>query len=99
MQKHYDELTKLDTEIITVQREEREGVAGLKKTIQMTGIAFPVVIDHRNEETADYSQGAFFTYIIDTQGVIRAILPGTTYDRPTGDQIVAAFKQTLKKDE
>ena len=95
MQKLYDKFKTLDVEILSVHREEREGVEGLKKTIRMTGIKFPPVLDFKNKETAPYSQGAFFTYVIDKSGTIRAILPGTTYERPTGEKILETFKKCV----
>ena len=79
-----------------MQREERLGVKGLQKTAEMTKAQFVFLLDYQNKVTSPYSQGAFFTYIIDKSGVIRAILAGTTYDRPTGDRIVETLEKLVK---
>ena len=37
-------------------------------------------------------------YVLDKQGVIRALLPGTTYDRPPGQTILETAQSVLKEE-
>ena len=96
LQERYDEFKKLDTELVSISREEKLGVEGLGRIRERQGIKFVLLNDYKNEQTPSYSQGAFLTYIIDKQGVIRAVLPGTTYDRPSGQTILETAQRVLK---
>ena len=95
LQERYDEFKKLDAELVSISREEKLGVEGLGRIRERQGIKFVLLNDYQNEQTPSYSQGAFLTYIIDKQGVIRAVLPGTTYDRPSGQTILETAQRVL----
>ena len=93
---HYKNFQKLDTELICVLREEKGGVGGLKKAYNATRVDFPIVNDLGAKSTKDYSKGGFHTYVIDKEGVIRAVLKGVKTKRPSPEQIMKAV-QSLKK--
>lgn len=95
LQELSDAFKQLDAEIVSISREEKLGVEGLGRIRQRQGVEFELLIDYRNEQTPAYSQGAFLTYIIDKKGGIRAILPGTTYERPSGQAILETAKRVL----
>lgn len=99
LQERYDEFKKLDTELVSISREEKLGVEGLGRIRQRQGIKYVLLNDYQNKQTSSYSQGAFLTYIIDKQGIIRAVLPGTTYDRPSGQTILETAQKVLNTKE
>ncbi len=95
LQERYDAFKQLDAEIVSISREEELGVEGLGRIRERQGVEFVLLIDYQNKQTPAYSQGAFLTYIIDKQGAIRAVLPGTTYDRPSGQAILESVQRIL----
>ncbi len=94
MQKNIDAFKKYKTEVISVFREEKEGVAGLKKMRKATGAEFHIWDDTKGKSSKAYSQGGKFnTYVIDEEGVIRAVLEGTKTRRPPA---AAVLKEVAK---
>ena len=98
LQERYDDFKQLDTELVSISREEKLGVEGLGRIRERQGVKFVLLTDYQNKQTPSYSQGAFLTYIIDKQGIIRAVLPGTTHDRPPGQVILETARRVLKAD-
>jgi len=68
----YAKLKQLDTEIIGVFREEKQGREGLTKIRNSTKVKFALVEDLKAEKTGQYSR--FYNYVIDKQGVVQAIV-------------------------
>ena len=79
--------------VIVVFREESEGQEGLKKVVQKTKTPFTLALDTNAVQTKRYSPGKMVhdSYIIDADGIIRAILPGTRYDRAQADGFAQAL--------
>lgn len=96
LQKSYDRIRKLGAEVVSIHREEKLLEKGIQRTIKSTEGEFVFLSDYKNQTTSAYSQGAFFTYIIDRAGIIRKILPGVKYSRATAKSIIAAL-ETLDK--
>ena len=94
LQKNYAKFKSLKTEVIAVFREEEEGVEGLETSKKNTGAEFLFLDDPESKATKAYSQGSkFTTYVIDGEGVIRAVLDGTLRKRP----LAAAVLEELAK--
>jgi hypothetical protein len=81
----------LNTEIVAVFREEKDGVEGLKKAREKTKAAYPFVLDMDAEKTGAYSTEGFSTYII-TAGKVDEELNGTKMIRPNAEKILEALK-------
>ncbi len=96
MQKNIDEFKKYETEVISVFREEKEGLVGLKKMQVATKAEFHLWDDTQAQSSKAYSQGKFNTYVIDAEGVIRAVLEGTKARRPPA---AAVLKEVAKLGE
>ncbi|MGJ8676293.1 MAG: hypothetical protein ACSHX0_02120 [Akkermansiaceae bacterium] len=96
LQKLSPEFTQLNTEILSVFREEKEGVEGAKKAFMKTKFS-PILLDSPAEKTARYSQNDFATYFIDQKGIVKAVLSGTKKNRPTGEIILAEAKKAFNK--
>ena len=84
---------KHNANVLVVFREESEGQEGLKKVLEQTKTEFTLALDSNAEETKRYSPGKMVhdSYIIDSEGVIRAILAGTRYDRAQSDEFARAL--------
>lgn len=95
MQKLAGELEKSNARVLVVFREEEEGQQGLRKIRKHVTADFTLTLDLHAEQTADYGMGppTFETFLIDPEGVIRAIISGTTYDRPRGEDIVRKLRE------
>ena len=95
LQQHYVAVQAAGGEIIAVFREQGPAATGLENCQKNSGAQFLLWNDPQAAATPDYAVGesVFNTYLIDQQGTIRAILSGTTYDRPSGDQIFNTFTQ------
>ncbi len=98
LQERYEAFKDADTEIVAVQREDKTGVKGLERIRKERGVELVLLTDYRNEATSMYSQGAFFTCIIDKQGVVRALLPVTVYDRPHGETILERTQEVVREE-
>ena len=88
-----DLLKKHNATVLVVFREESEGQKGLRKVIEQTKTEFTLALDTNAEQTKRYSPGHMVhdSYIIDSEGLIRAILSGTRYDRAQADEFIAAL--------
>jgi alkyl hydroperoxide reductase subunit AhpC len=92
LQKSYAEFKKLDTEIVAIFREEEAGVEGLEKSIKRIDAKFPMLLDLKSKKTKAYSGEGFATYIVDKEGKIAAMLPGTKTKRPGPTAILTKLK-------
>ena len=81
--------------VIVVFREESDGQDGLKKVAAKTGTRFTLALDTDAKQTKRYSPGnqVHDSYVIDSKGVIRAILKGSRYDRAQADEFATALEQ------
>ncbi len=95
LQERADEFADLNTEVIVVFREEREGVDGLKKTVERSKTSFRLGLDLNKEKTARYSpkRGQFANYVLDRHGVVRGMVDGDLRDRATADELMAFLKE------
>ena len=97
LQKNYKQIKKLGGEVVCVFREEKEGTKGLKKSQSKIKAKFYLLNDLGSKQTAKYSGDSFTTYIIDKQGKIQAILPGTTTKRPPIAKVLKELKKIAPK--
>lgn len=95
LQKHADDISKLNADVYVVFREEKEGVAGLKKIKERTKTSFHLLTDLNKENSAAYSAKprTFDNYVISRDGNVAAIISGTLRTRATAEQIVRHLKQ------
>ena len=93
LQKAYKEIQQHDAQVVAVFREEKLGAEGLMRVKKATGVEYPLVLDFEAKHTSRYSQGSFDTYVIDKEGVIRAVLGGTKLKRPGSEAVLAALKR------
>jgi peroxiredoxin len=97
LQADYTKFEALNTEILCILREEKEGIKGAAKMAKKTGAEFPILLDLGSVNTAGYSVSGFHTYLIDKDGVIRKDLAGTKAERPTSAPILKELKIIEKK--
>ena len=97
LQKDYAKYKALDTDIVCVLREEKDGVEGAKKMAKKTGAEFPILLDLGKKETAAYSGEGFHTYLIDRMGVLRYDIAGVKAKRPTSAMILDELTALSKK--
>ena len=97
LQGDYAKFKALETEIVCVLREEKDGVEGAARMAEKTGAEFPILLDLGNKKTAGYSADGFHTYVIDKKGVIRKDLSGVKVKRPTSETILKELTAVLKK--
>ena len=95
LQKSADEFKALNVEILSVHREEKEGVAGLKKTAKKTQASYHLSSDLGNMSTGAWSKGGFHSYLVHKDGTLVAELKGKKFDRPTAEEILAKAKEVL----
>lgn len=99
LQQQAEEFKKLNTELVFVFREEREGVKGLKKIQAKVKEAnrkhFLLAVDPQKKSSAAYSSKrmTFDNYVIDSKGVLRASIDGTLRDRATAEELIKALKK------
>ena len=86
-------IKKHNANVLVVLREESEGQDGLKKVVAQTKTTFTLALDRNAEKTKRYSPGKMDhdSYIIDSEGVIRAILAGTRYHRAQSDEFAKSL--------
>lgn len=94
LQERADEFRALDTEVIVVFREERDGIEGLKKTREKTKTTFRLGLDLNKDATAVWSskQGQFANYVVDRHGIVRGMVDGDLRDRATADELLQILK-------
>ncbi len=90
---HYKEISEAGAEVIVVFREERDGVAGLRKSQMIGTTKFPLLLDAGAKATPEYSTTGFTTYIIAKDGAVESILAGTKKNRPKAETIIAKVKK------
>ncbi|GAA5494749.1 MULTISPECIES: hypothetical protein [Rubritalea] len=78
----------MDAEVISVFREEKEGVEGLQKTAKRTKASFQLLDDLGATQTKVYSQEGFDSYIIGIDGRVEAKLDGVKKVRPAAKKLV-----------
>ena len=90
LQKEADRFAALNTELIFVFREEREGVEGLKKIQERTKSKFTLAVDLGAKQTSAYSPKTrtFDNYVIDKKGTIRGVIDGTLRVRASAEQLL-----------
>ncbi len=88
-----DLFKKHNANVLVVFREESEGQGGLTKVVDQTKTEFTLALDTNAEQTKQYSPGDMVhdSYIIDSAGMIRAILAGKRYDRAQADEFAKAL--------
>lgn len=92
MQESYDKFEELDTEVIAVFREEKDD-GGLKKSLERIKATFPLVSDLDSEKTKAYSDEGFATYLVNKNGKVAAILPGTKKRRPGSKKVLEELRR------
>lgn len=95
LQKSIEAFKALDVEILSIHREEKEGVAGLKKTAKKTMATYHLSSDLGNTSTGAWSKGGFHSYLVLKDGTLAAELTGTKNDRPTASEILEKAKEVL----
>ena len=85
---------ELGVEVVAVFREEREGIAGLKKIKNRTKVDFTLALDTPANATKAYSNGRkeFDNYLVDGTGVIRGVIDGSVKTRAQSEQLVKMIK-------
>ena len=85
---------ELGVEVVAVFREEREGLAGLKKIRDKTKVEFTLALDTPANATKAYSGGRkeFDNYLVDGTGVIRGVIDGSLKTRAQSEQLVKMIK-------
>ena len=93
LQKQAKKFEELNTEVVLVFREEKEGIAGLKKIKKRTKTTFTLAVDLNKKSSHQYSSvnRTFDNYVIDKSGVIRAVIDGTLMKRANSDQLMAVL--------
>ena len=89
------EFKALNTEVILIFREEKEGVAGLQKIKAKTKTTFTLGVDLDNAATPAYSyrKMTFDNFVIAKDGKVKSIMDGTLKERAN------AMLTTLKQIE
>lgn len=100
MQKQADEFKALNTELIFVFREEKEGAAGLKKIKDSTKTTFTLAVDLDKKSSTAYSTKlmTFDNFVIHKNGNVAAVIAGTLRDRATADELLKVLKKIEGKD-
>ena len=88
-----DLLKEHNANVVVVFREESEGQDGLRKVVEQTKTEFTLALDSNAERTKRYSPGDRIhdSYVIDSAGMIRAILAGKRHDRAQADEFAKAL--------
>ncbi len=95
LQKHEEEFSALNAELVFVFREEQEGVDGLKKIQEKHPSKFTLSLDLNKESSKAYSneRGTFDNFVVEKGGKIVEIIDGTLRQRATAEQLL----KTLSK--
>ncbi len=94
LKKNNDKFADRGVEVIAVFREEKQGLEGLQKTKDKTGVPFTLALDLGAEHTAAYSPGkwVFNSYVVDSSGTVRAIVEGDLRNRAKSEQLLNAIE-------
>ncbi len=100
LQEQADGFKALDTELIFVFREEKDGGDGLKKIKVLTETPFTLAVDLDKKSSIAYSpkRMTFDNYVIDKSGNVVAVIDGTLKDRATAVELLKALKKIEGKD-
>ena len=95
LQKQANDFKALNTELIFVFREESDGADGLKKIKQKTKTDFTLAVDLNKKSSAAYSSKkmTFDNFVIDRNGNVKGIIPGTLRDRATADELLRHLRE------
>lgn len=95
LQKHAEKFEALNAQLIFVFREESKGVEGLKTIQKRHKTEFTLSVDLNKKSSKAYSpkKGDFDNYVIDQQGNIVGIVPGTLRTRATVQQLTAILEK------
>lgn len=91
LQKSYPKMKELGAELVVVYRED--DAAGVKKAIANAKAEFPMVVDQNKKQTGSYSPVGYDVYVVDKEGVVRAVLEGTKAARPSAKDILAELEK------
>lgn len=94
LQKHAADFKSLNTELVFVFREEKEGVNGLKKIKGKTKTTYTLAVDLNKKSTAGYSSKrmTFDNFVVSKDGKVNAIIDGSLRTRATAEQLLKALK-------
>ena len=81
--------------MVSVFREERKGIEGLKIASQKASGFSPILLDTPAKKTESYSKNDFATYFSGKDGTIKASLSGTKHVRPTGEVILKKAQEVF----
>lgn len=100
LEEHTEKFEEMGVEVIAVFREEQQGVDGLAKIKEKTGVNFTLCLDTGAEQTAKYSpaRGKFDNYVIDKSGKIVAIIDGTLRKRARSEQLFEVLNKLAEDD-
>ncbi len=102
LQSQADEFKKLNAELVFVFREESLGVEGLKKIRDKQKTDFTLAVDLNKKSSKAYSSKrmTFDNYVVDSDGVVRAVIDGTLRDRATAQELIKVLRkiEAKKKD-
>jgi len=95
LQEQADTFEKLNTELIFVFREEREGVDGLKKIRNKTKTTFTLAVDFDKKSSAAYSSRrmTFDNYVVAKDGTVKAVVDGSLRTRASADQLLRTLRE------
>ena len=95
LQQQADDFQSLDAELIFDFREESDGVDGLKKIDEKHKTDFRLSIDLNKKSSKAYSpkKMTFDNYVVDSNGIVRGIIPGTLRVRATAQELIKVLKE------
>ena len=94
MAKSYDQLRQLGAELLAIHVECSK--AGTVSALKKHNLPFPMANDERLEIVDKYSPTS--TYLIDQDGVIRALWRDKVHQRVTADDVVAAVAKLVGRE-
>lgn len=92
LQEKYADFQDHGTEVIIVFRED-DSAEGLARSRDQAHAEFPLALDVGAVHTSAYSRAGYQTYVIDREGIIRAVLDGTEDERPTAEEILSEVEE------
>jgi len=90
LQKSADQFESLNTKVLFVFREETKGVDGLKKIKEAHDPSYLLAVDLDKKNSGGYSpkRMTFANYVIDSDGIVRAIVDGSLRDRAKAKELL-----------
>ena len=94
LQKHAETFRRMNAELVFVFREESLGVSGLKKIKAKHGTPYTLALDNQKQTSSAYSPKpmTFDNYVINSDGVVGKVVPGSLRKRATADVLIEALK-------